>query len=98
MINRVVFKLNGAGANFQFDTEREKGLSENYRKSTRNFNYFSWEDYYKQMRQFNRRHDTQHNDIQLRNTQHKGLICDTQHQLHSAFTDRFLEEKQKHQI
>ncbi len=25
------------------------------------------------------RHYTQHNDIQYNDTQHKGLICDTQH-------------------
>jgi hypothetical protein len=25
------------------------------------------------------RHDTQHNDIQLNDTQHNGLICDSQH-------------------
>jgi hypothetical protein len=41
MINRFVIKLNGAGDHFQFDTEREKGLSENYGKSRRNFNYIS---------------------------------------------------------
>jgi hypothetical protein len=28
---------------------------------------------------FHWRHDTQQNDIQRNNTQHKGLICDTQH-------------------
>ncbi len=28
---------------------------------------------------FQRSHDTQRNDIQQNDTQHKGLICDTQH-------------------
>jgi hypothetical protein len=26
-----------------------------------------------------RRHETQHNDIQHKDTQHNGLLCDTQH-------------------
>ncbi len=29
-------------------------------------------------------HDTQHNDIQLNDTQHNGLICDSQHKRYSA--------------
>jgi hypothetical protein len=30
-----------------------------------------------------KRHDTKHNDIQPNETQHKGLICDTQHNSHT---------------
>jgi hypothetical protein len=33
---------------------------------------------------FKGRHDIQHNDILHNDTQHKGLICDIQHKLHSA--------------
>jgi hypothetical protein len=33
------------------------------------------------MQSFFRRHDTQHNDIQQNDTQHKKLINDTQHKL-----------------
>ncbi len=30
------------------------------------------------------RYDIQHNDIQLNDTQHKGIICDTRHEIHQA--------------
>ncbi len=30
------------------------------------------------------RHDTQHNDMQHNGTEHKELLCDTQHKRHSA--------------
>ncbi len=32
------------------------------------------------------RHDTQHNDTQQNDTRNNGLICDTQHKLHSEQT------------
>jgi hypothetical protein len=35
-----------------------------------------------------RRHDTQHNDFQYNDTQHKGFICDTQLKWQSALQQR----------